>query len=302
MNTCHACGKTMQKNETFVQTTIGGQTRFFCCPMCLSAFKAGLVQRKMMQQDYADDRAALLVGYLPGLQVSGDYTCIRAVGDHKLYVVVAELSGSAAASIPIMSEISAYMSRFIEAGRDVSVIAQRLNDHLFSIREKDACLTLFAAELNFSRHILTYVSCGRTAHLLWTPRDQQFIRCSDSHPIPVGKYAPRRPIIPPVVEAAIYPSDQLIFFSDGALNQEIQAGRPVGESGLIALFHEMTRNTPERTKRSTFERIQATRRNSPSDDLLCVFMQIKKATPGLGENSNTRQIDSTISITGDALQ
>lgn len=48
MKTCHACGRMIKRGEAFAQSTFGGKIHFFCCPMCLSAFKAESVQRRKM--------------------------------------------------------------------------------------------------------------------------------------------------------------------------------------------------------------------------------------------------------------
>lgn len=73
MSRCQSCGRPITESEAYARIALGGDTYFFCCPMCLTAAEAGQVQRKMIPQSFSNERVTVFVEYLPALLVGGDY-------------------------------------------------------------------------------------------------------------------------------------------------------------------------------------------------------------------------------------
>lgn len=277
MDRCHSCGRPITEEEAYASVQVGGETHLLCCPMCLSAFKAGPVQRRMILQGFSDDRASVFVEYLPALQVGGDYTCVRAVGEDKLYVIVADISGHGISSSLVMSLIGAEIELLVQAGEDIAVIAEALNNSMIArLDDWDAYLTLFGSEINFSTQTITYVNCGHPAQLLWSEKHKDYIRLESGH-LPVGLFGPEKFGTPEKTTVGIHPGDKLMLFTDGMLELKLEDGSEFGEKGFIKMFHELVENPSEETKQRIFDQIKAAQTGCLNDDLLFVFVDIRAA-------------------------
>lgn len=276
MNRCHSCGRALAEKQAYARVKVGGETYLFCCPMCQSAFNAGALQRRMILQAFSDDRASILVEYLPALQVGGDYTCIRAVGDDKLYVIVADISGHGIGSSLVMSRIGAEIERLVQTGEDIVTMAEVLNNLMTSSIGEDMYLTLFGSEIEFPARTISYVNCGHPAQLLWSQKHQKYTRLESQH-LPVGVFGPEMFKRPQRTSVEINTGDKLMLFTDGLLELKLEDGSELGELGLIKMFRSLLRNPTEEMKRQIFEQIKASQTDHLDDDLLFILVDIKSA-------------------------
>lgn len=271
---CHSCGKAITESEAHARSEVDGETYLFCCPMCQSAFGAGHVQRRMVLQAFSDERASVYVEYVPALQVGGDYTCIRAVGEDRLYVIVADVSGHGIASSLVMSRVGAETERLVQSGEDLAAIAEALNRLMASNAGGDLYLTLFGAEIDFSAHTIAYVNCGHPAQLLWSQKLQQSTLLQSEH-IPVGMFDAETFGTPPKVSLEIHAGDKLMLFTDGMLELRFENGREFGQDGLIRVFRELVKASTEEAKRLIIEQLKASQAGRLNDDMLLVFVDVK---------------------------
>jgi len=271
---CHSCGKASRESEAYERIEAGGETYLFCCPMCQSAFSAGNVHtRRMVLQAFSDDRASVYVEYLPALQVGGDYTCIRAVGEDKLYVIFADISGHGIASSLVMSRVGAETERLVQSGQDLAAIAEALNRLMSSSAGGDLYLTLFGAEIDFPAQTITYVNCGHPAQLLWSQKLQQSTLLQSEH-IPVGMFDAETFGTPPKITRDIHAGDKLMLFTDGMLELRLEDGREFGQDGLIKVFRELVKASTEEARRLIIEQLKASQTERLEDDMLLVFVDI----------------------------
>lgn len=275
MYKCHSCGRPITESEVYARISVGGETYLFCCPMCGSAFKAGPVQRRMVLQAFADDRASVFVEYVPALQVGGDYTCIRAVGEDKLYVIVADVSGHGISSSLVMARVGPEIERLVQAGEDIAAIAEALNSFMtLRLAEEEMYLTLFGSEIDFASETISYVNCGHPAQLLWSEKHKSYTRLESEH-IPVGLFGSDQFGTPRKTTLGIHTGDKLMLFTDGMLELKLEDGSEFGERGLIKMFHELVEIPSEETKQRIFDQIKAAQTDHLNDDLLFVFIDIK---------------------------
>lgn len=278
MKTCHACGRMIKRGEAFAQSAFGGKLYFFCCPMCLSVFKAGSVQRRKALHDFSDERVSVFVEYIPALQGGGDYACIRPVGDDKLYVIIADLSGHGVPPSLVTSRVGAESERLVRVGEDVGIIGQSLKEMMRSVPGgEDLDLTIFASSIDFPSHSISYINCGYPAQLLWSQKDRKYTRL-ESQLFPGELFGPEEFTTPQKTSVEIHPGDKLLLFTHGVLDLEIERGTALGEAGLIRLFHYLVEDPTDETKRKIFRGIRASQKTSLSDDLLFILLDIKDDT------------------------
>lgn len=243
--------------------------------MCQSAFRAGTAQKRMLLQSLTDARVSVFVEYVPALQVGGDYTCIRAVGEDKLYVIVSDVSGHGISSSLVMARVGPEIERLVQAGENVAAIAQALNIVMTAPQAEDEMyLTLFGSEIDFALETISYVNCGHPAQFLWSDKLSSYARL-ESENLPVGLFGPDKFGTPRTITLDIHPGDKLILFTDGMLELKLEDGSELGERGLISMFRELVEKPSEATKQEIFDRIKAAQTDHLNDDLLFIFIDIK---------------------------
>ncbi len=274
MNRCQGCGRPITESEAFARIALGSETYLFCCPMCMSAFEARALQRRMIPQSFSNERVAVFVEYVPALQVGGDYACIRSVGEDRLYLLVGDISGHGITSALLMSRISTEIERLVEAGQDVATIAEFLNNSINSMSgEEWFYLTLFGAAIDFPSQTISYVNCGHPGQLLWSQREQTVVRM-DSQNLPVGLFGPEVFGTAIKKSVGIQPGDKLLLFTDGISELEREDGSALGEAGLIEIFHKFIKAPREETHRRVVEQIQALQKGHANDDVLFIFVDL----------------------------
>jgi len=276
MNRCQACGRTITETEAYTRITLGDETYLFCCPMCMTAFHAGDLQRRMIPKSFSNERVAVFVEYVPALQVGGDYACIRSVGEDRLYLWVGDVSGHGVTSSLLMSRISTEIERRVEAGEDLAITAEFLNNSINSmIDEEWFYLTLFGAAIDFSSQTISYVNCGHPGQLLWSQRGQTVVRLASQN-LPAGLFGPE--VFGTAIKNTVgmQAGDKLLLFTDGISELEREDGSELGETGLIEIFHKFIKAPRAETQRRIVEQIQALQNGHPNDDLLFIFVDLKE--------------------------
>lgn len=275
MNRCHSCGRTIAESEAYKRIALGGEVYLFCCPMCMSAFEARPLQRRMIPRSFSDHRVSVFVEYLPALQVGGDYACIRSVGEDRLYLVIGDISGHGITSALLMSRISTEIERLVEAGQDLAATAEFLNNSINSMLGEDWCyLTLFGAAIDFPSQTLSYINCGHPGQLLWSQREQTVVRL-DSQNLPLGLFSSQ--VFGTAIQKTVQmqSGDKLLLFTDGISELEREDRSELGEAGLIEIFHKFIKVPREETQRRVVEQIQALQKGHSNDDVLFIFADLR---------------------------
>lgn len=275
MNRCQACGRPMTESEAFARIALGGETYLFCCPMCMSAFEAKPLQRRMIPKSFSDHRVSVFVEYLPALQVGGDYACIRSVGEDRLYLIIGDISGHGITSALLMSRTSTEIERLVEAGQDLATTAEFLNNSINSMLGEDwFYLTLFGAAIDFPSQTISYINCGHPGQLLWSQREQAVVRL-DSLNLPVGLFSSQ--VFGTAIQKTIQmqSGDKLLLFTDGISELEREDGSELGQTGLIEIFHQLIEAPHEQTQRKVVEQVHALHKGHPNDDVLFIFVDLR---------------------------
>lgn len=99
--------------------------------------------------------------YRPSGRASGDYYDIYSIGENSIRVIVADVSGHGPQSAFIMAIVRTLFRADIGDHHDLSVSVEHINKHLMDLIGDDSYfVTLFAADLDFKKCELEYVSAG----------------------------------------------------------------------------------------------------------------------------------------------
>ena len=172
------------------------------------------------------------------LGVGGDYYDFLALPDGKLGVALGDVSGKGIAAALTMASLEASLRA--EAARAVGDLGQmigRVNQLIYDASAEDRYATLFYAEYDPARRLLTYVNAGHNAPILLR-EGCTCVERLDKAGGPVVGLIPECTYEHAVV--ALNPGDMLVIYTDGiseAMNPELHEW---GEERLIAATKEST--------------------------------------------------------------
>lgn len=177
---------------------------------------------------------------LPGLElaaicraarvVSGDYYDFLKIGDTKLGLAIADISGKGISAALLMASLQAALrsQAILDGHRSTSQVVQTLNRHLFLNTSDDRYATLFYAEYDSVSRTLCYTNAGHCAPF--------FVHGSEVTKLDQGgtvvglfDYTEYKQVRVPAAPGSLF-----VGFSDGLLEPENVYGEEFGNARLAA--------------------------------------------------------------------
>jgi serine phosphatase RsbU (regulator of sigma subunit) len=162
-----------------------------------------------------------------GKFVGGDYCDVLKLGDDVLLIVVADVSGKGVPAALIMAEVRASTHLLAPMRIGIRNLALRLNTMLCQSTDKKIFVTLFAAEIDTSNRLMTYVNAGHPPPLIYANGE---VRSLAKGTLPLGCY----PSLPGLTEQSeeFCPGSTLIAYTDGLFEQTNPQGEQYGQERL----------------------------------------------------------------------
>ncbi len=177
---------------------------------------------------------------LPGLElaaicraarvVSGDYYDFLKIGDTKLGLAIADISGKGISAALLMASLQAALrsQAILDGHRSTSQVVETLNRHLYINTSDDRYATLFYAEYDSAARTLCYTNAGHCAPF--------FIHGSELKKLDQGgtvvglfDYTEYKQVRVPAAPGSLF-----VAFSDGLLEPENVYGEEFGTARLAA--------------------------------------------------------------------
>lgn len=177
---------------------------------------------------------------LPGLElaaicraarvVSGDYYDFLKIGDSKLGLAIADISGKGISAALLMASLQAALrsQAILDGHRSTSQVVQTLNRHLFLNTSDDRYATLFYAEYDSASRTLCYTNAGHCAPF--------FVHGSEVTKLDQGgtvvglfDYTEYKQVRVPAAPGSLF-----VAFSDGLLEPENVYGEEFGTARLAS--------------------------------------------------------------------
>ncbi len=162
-----------------------------------------------------------------GRSVGGDYYDFIRLAEDRLLVLTADVSGKGVPAALIMAEVRASSHLLASMHMGLEEFAQRLNSLVFQSTDSKSFVTFFAAEVDMSDRLLTYVIAGHPPPLVCTDGK---VRSLERGTVPLGVCA-SLPQLTKRVEG-FAPGSVLVAFTDGLLEHTSPEGEQFGEDRL----------------------------------------------------------------------
>lgn len=168
----------------------------------------------------------------PASGVSGDYYDYRAIDEHTIQAVIADVSGKGVPAALLMSATAAAVR--LEAGkkRDMLEVVNRLNRGIHSLSDSNRYVTMLLADIDARSHSLRYVNCGHNPALLFQAKTHDVVPMNSSC-FPIGMFDSEACAIN---SANLSAGDILVLYTDGVTEAENSRGEEFGMERLSALI------------------------------------------------------------------
>lgn len=173
----------------------------------------------------------------PAKQVGGDYYDFIDLGDGRLSVVIADISGKGLPAAMLMPAAQISLRTLALGGKAMDHIFKEFNEVLFQATDRARYATLFYATLDQIPGRIRYINAGHVPGLLFRGANRQVEKLETGGP-PVG-------LLPGVAfavgEAKFGAGDLLILYTDGLTDAENCKGESFGDGHLL----ECVRSLPD---------------------------------------------------------
>ncbi len=219
--------------------------------------------------------AALAAVSLPARSVGGDYYDFIDVGDHRIGIALADVSGKGIAAALIMSVVQASL-RIISSEGNVSLprVVEKMNRFLLRSTAANSYATFFYAQIDESTRQLRYVNAGHNPPYLLRPAAQE----SSMHELSTGGAViglfPHMSYSEATVD--LQSGDLLVAFTDGVTEALNATDEEFGEQRLKDLLWEVVHLPVHDIASRIAEELRNWIRDAAQyDDLTFIIMKVK---------------------------
>lgn len=213
----------------------------------------------------------------PARRVSGDYYDFMPIGEHRLAIVLGDVSGKGISAALIMSAVQSIIRTRLYADPSsggwldpvrlsTATFFGQLNQQMFESIPDEKYATCFYGLYDAETSRIVYTNAGHPAPILF--RDGAVIKM-DVGGTPLGLIFPTTYR---EAEITLEPGDLLVAFSDGITESENSFEEEFGEERLIDAIRRTQRYSPEALVNEIYRNIEAwTGSKEPQDDMTLVI-------------------------------
>lgn len=235
-----------------------------------------LEQARRIQQNLLPRRLPQLPGldvaarYLPCEGVGGDYYDVVPLGEDRVGVVIADVSGKGVPAALLMSNCQAAFRSLVGLGLRPGELCGRLNEVINSNVAPEQFVTLCYAEIDPRTATLELVNAGHVRPAL-VSADGGFRWLELPGGLPLGimggeSYQPER--------LRLTPREKLLLFTDGVNEAQSPAGDLFDETSLEAALQRVAELDASASVDRLFDELQRFTAKNPDDDVTVVAVSL----------------------------
>jgi sigma-B regulation protein RsbU (phosphoserine phosphatase) len=198
--------------------------------------------------------------------VGGDYYDFLDLGDGRLGIVLADISGKGISAALLMANLQAYVRSSYGVARDDPAFLHSLNEYLFDASPSSRYATLFLGRYDDGSRRLRYANCGHNPPLVmrpdgaveWLPPTAPVVGLFDQWSCELGSLS-------------IGPGDTLVLYTDGITDAVDDAGEFFGEERLVEWVRKNRRLAAPALLKTIIDAVMKFSGSVQEDDLTLVI-------------------------------
>jgi len=186
------------------------------------------IQQRLLPAEYPHTERIEIRGVnIPSYQVGGDYLDWIPLGEGRIAVTVADVSGKGIPASLLMSSLQAGLRNSVTVQGDIGEMIGRLNNFIQANTTFDKFITFFYALIDLDHHTLTYVNAGHNPPYLY--HADGTLKRLEVGGIILGMMAN---VSYPTGAEALQAGDLLVMFTDGVTEAKNTQDQDFEESRL----------------------------------------------------------------------
>ena len=205
---------------------------------------------------------------VPARQIGGDYFDYFPIGEQRLGLTIADVSGKGVAAALLMSNVEATLRAFCTGDRPIPEAIRSVNQRMSLASSGGKFITLFYAEIDLASHTMRYTNAGHNYPLL--RRADGRIERLEAGGLILGLFADAEYT---QGEATFGPDDSVLLYSDGISEAMDSRGQEFGEDRLEELWKSLGPMPAEGAMAHLFSEVERFRGSAAqSDDMTAVMV------------------------------
>ena len=189
---------------------------------------ASQIQKDFLPKEIPEWRRFDIAGKnIPCHEVGGDYYDFIPIGDNRMGIVIADVSGKGVSASLLMASLRAAMHSEIHDNYKIEKMAVKLNNFVHGSTASNAFITFFYGELDHASNQLTFINAGHNPPFLLRKRGK--IERLESCGFCLGMFSESQY---PVQSLTLHPGDTLLLYSDGFTECRNAKKEEYGEKNL----------------------------------------------------------------------
>jgi DNA-binding response OmpR family regulator len=233
------------------------------------------VQRRLLPQRRPPLETLDYAGHcIPALVIGGDYYDYLDLGDGRVGLLLADISGKGISAALLMANLQAcFRSQNVMAGKNAQALLESINALLYESSEPQRYATLFFGIYDDATRRLTYANCGHNPPLLLRPgRQAQRLEATATV---IGLFTDWECATQDVTLA---PDDTLAVFTDGITEAVNRAGEPFGDHRLLGVLEASHDLPASQVVEIILSRVREFSHGQQQDDMTLLVARARGAT------------------------
>lgn len=229
------------------------------------------VQQKMFPRDSRIVRDVQYAGRCrPARNVSGDYYDFLPLGEGRLGIVLADVSGKGVPAALLMANLQGCFRTHTQAGpRRPAEVMRSINDLLYGSTSPETFATVFFGDYDATTHRLLYVNGGHLPPFLLRSGNGRADRLEPTATV-LGAF-PRWESAEGVVELS--PGDTLFAYTDGVTEARSARGEEFGDERLEGVLADSRSDDPEAMLDKVMAAVQGFGSGTQDDDITAIALR-----------------------------
>jgi PAS domain S-box-containing protein len=208
---------------------------------------------------------------IPANEIGGDYFDFIRLDDHRIAIVLGDVSGKGLSASLLMANLQAVIRGQAMFNSSPKECLERANKLLFHSTDSDKFVTLFYGILNTQHNTLQYVNAGHNKPIVYSPGSVPVTLQNSG--LLLGSF---EDVLYEVEEITLHRNDQLIIYSDGIIEAMNDNLEEFGERRIRDVIEHNGYMHPKELEERITSAIKLYMGESPqSDDMTMILVKRK---------------------------
>lgn len=221
------------------------------------------------------------VGYsIPSRQIGGDYYDFIQIGDSKILVAIADISGKGIPAALLMSNLQASLRTLAPMNLDLKQLMKRLNKVIFDNTTADKFVTIFCGILDLKNHTFNYINAGHNPPYHYSKSGIK--RELTEGGIIMGVFENNDEYSSGQIE--LLPGEGIFFYTDGITEARNEKDEEYSEIQLKKIINNNSKTSAEKLKHLLLEDLKHFQGIAPQSDDITLAIIRRKILPNDNDN------------------